>query len=87
MVSFSASLAVAVQLILLPRSCGLARSAARSISSGGLFGAASTTNSAVWELSPSGLWLLSRALTSMVWEPISCSVVVQVQLGMEVNSV
>ncbi|KUG18405.1 hypothetical protein ASZ90_011887 [hydrocarbon metagenome] len=85
--SFSGSDAAAVNVTAVPAIWGLARSATRSTNSGGLLGTASTTKSIVLELSPSGLWLLSLARASMVWEPISCSVVVQVQLGLLMKSV
>ena len=45
------------------------------------------TNSTAFELSPSGLCLLSRALTSMLCDPMSAADVVQVQLGFSEKSV
>jgi hypothetical protein len=85
--SFSGSDAAAVKVTAAPAIWGLARSEARSTTSGGLLGTASTTNSAVLELSPSGLWLLSLARTSIMCDPMLSMVVVQVQLGLEMNSV
>ena len=85
--SDSGSDAVAVKVTAAPATCGLARSATRSATAGGLFGGASMAKSMALELSPSGLCRLSRALTSMLCDPMSAADVVHAQLGFSENSV
>ena len=85
--SFSGSEADAVKVTVAPATCGLARSEARSVTAGGLFGGALMTKSIAFELSPSGLCLLSFALTSMLCDPISAAAVVHAQLGLSIQLV
>ncbi len=85
--SFSVSDAVAVKVTAAPATCGLARSEARLVTAGGLFGGALMTKSIALELSPSGLCLLSFARTSMLCDPISVAAVVHVQLGLSAQLV